>query len=139
MLSGGSRRIEKTSCCSIFLWHVIIAKEKHCALTGRKIKVKDKQKHAQESSKTYESRASNISKSEVSVGADSPGASFRAEVLEEINSSRHFLFLSRLGSSEKVGGGNKVDPLSSWETLASSPSWSSSASGASEEAETGSA
>jgi hypothetical protein len=93
----------------------------------------------QESSKTYESRASKISKPEVSAGAGSPDASFGAEVLKEINSSRRFLFLSILGSSEKAGGSDEVDPLSSREISASPPSWPSSASGASEAAETGSA
>jgi hypothetical protein len=133
----GSLRTKKKSCCSIFLRHIIITKEKHCALTGRKIKNQRQIKQAQESSKTYESRASNILKPEVSAGAGSPDASFGAEVLEEINLSRCFLFLSRLGSSEKAGGGDEVDLLSSWEIAASPPSWPSSALGASEAAETG--
>jgi hypothetical protein len=91
------------------------------------------------SSKTHESSASNISIIGAPTEEVSPDASFGAEVLEESNSSRRFLFLSRLGSSEKVGGGDKVDPLSSREVSASSPSWPSSASGASEAAEAGSA
>jgi hypothetical protein len=91
------------------------------------------------SSKTHEYSASNISITGALEEEVSPGASFREEVLEESNSSRCFLFLSRLGSSEKAGGGDEVDPLSSQEISASSPSWSSSASGASEAAEVGSA
>jgi hypothetical protein len=88
-------------------------------------------------SKTHESSASNISRAEALAEEGSPGASFREEVLEESNSSRHFLFLSRLGSPEFTGGGDKVEPLSSRETSASSLSWSSSASGTSEVAEAG--
>jgi hypothetical protein len=91
------------------------------------------------SSKTHESSASNISITGALAEEVSPGASFGEEVLEESNSSRRFLFLSRLGSSEKAGGGDKVDPHSSREILASSPSWPSSASGASEAVEAGSA
>jgi hypothetical protein len=91
------------------------------------------------SSKTHESSASNISITGALKEEASPGASFREEVLEEINSSRCFLFLSRLGSSEQAGGGDEVDPLSSREILASSLSWQTSASGASEVAEAGSA
>jgi hypothetical protein len=41
----------------------------------------------------------------------SPSASFRVEVLKEINSSRCFLFLSRLGSLEQDGGSDEVDSL----------------------------
>jgi hypothetical protein len=63
------------------------------------------------SSKTHESSASNISITGALAEEVSPGASFEEEVLEESNSSRYFLFLSRLGSSEKAGGGDKVDPL----------------------------
>jgi hypothetical protein len=91
------------------------------------------------SSKTHESSASNISKTGALAEEVSPGASFGEEVLEESNSSRCFLFLSRLGSLEKARGGNKVDPLSSQEVSASSPSWPSPASGALEAAEAGSA
>jgi hypothetical protein len=65
--------------------------------------------------------------------------SWGAEVLEERSSSTCFLFLSRLGSSECAGGGDIVELLSSSKTLASSPSWLLSASGALEVAETGSA
>jgi hypothetical protein len=73
------------------------------------------------------------------LGAEgSLAAFFGAEVLEERSSLRHFLFLSRLGSSEIAGGGVVVELLSSRETLASSPSWPSLASGASEVAEIGS-
>jgi hypothetical protein len=71
------------------------------------------------SSKTHESSASNISITRALAEEVFPGAPFRAEVLKEINSSRHFLFLSRLGSSEQAGGGDEVDPLSSWEISAS--------------------
>jgi hypothetical protein len=54
------------------------------------------------------------------LGAEgSPAAFFVAEVLEERSSSRCFLFLSRLGSSEIAGGGNIGELLSSRETLAS--------------------
>jgi hypothetical protein len=80
------------------------------------------QRQTKTCSKTYELRASSISKPEVLAGVESPGASFGAEVLKEINLSRCFLFLSRLGSSKKAGGGDEVDPLSSWETSTSSPS-----------------
>jgi hypothetical protein len=66
-----------------------------------------------------------------------PIAFLGAEVLEEKSSSTCFLFLSRLGSSECVGGGDIVELSSSSKTSASSPSWLSSASGASEAAETG--
>jgi hypothetical protein len=65
------------------------------------------------SSKTHESSVSNISITGALAEEVSPGASFGAEVLEESNSSRCFLFLSRLGSLEKAGGGDKVDLLSS--------------------------
>jgi hypothetical protein len=77
------------------------------------------------SSKTHGSSASNISIIGALAEEVSPGASFGEEVLEERNLSRCFLFFSRLGSSEKVGGGDKVDPLSSQEILASSLSWQS--------------
>jgi hypothetical protein len=60
------------------------------------------------------------------------------EVLEEMNSSTRFLFLSRLGSSESAGGGDVVELVPSIKSSASSPSWLSSASGASEVAEAGS-
>jgi hypothetical protein len=73
-------------------------------------------------SKTHESSAPNISITGALAEEVSPGASFGAEVLEESNWSRCFLFLSRLGSSEKARGGDEVDPLSSWEISASSPS-----------------
>jgi hypothetical protein len=45
------------------------------------------------------------------------------EVLEEVKSSRRFLFFSRLFSLELAEGGDEVEPLSSQEFLASSPSW----------------
>jgi hypothetical protein len=61
------------------------------------------------------------------------------EVLEEVKTSRCFLFFSRLFSSELAGGGDEVGALSSQEFSASSPSWLSSASGASKIAESGSA
>jgi hypothetical protein len=54
----------------------------------------EQKKQAQENSKTYESRASNISKPEVSAAAGSPDASFELEVHEETRSSRRFLFFS---------------------------------------------
>jgi hypothetical protein len=82
---------------------------------------------------------SNISRAEALADKGSPSASFREEVLEESKSSRRFLFLSRLGYLEFTGGGDEVEPLSSRETLASSLSWPSLASGASEAAEAGSA
>jgi hypothetical protein len=59
------------------------------------------------SSKTHESSASNISITRALAEEVSPGASFKAEELEEINSSRRFLFLSRLGSSEQAGEATK--------------------------------
>jgi hypothetical protein len=65
------------------------------------------------SSKTHESSTSKISIIGALAEEVSPGASFRAEVLKVINSSRCFLFLSRLGSSEQARGGDEVDPLSS--------------------------
>jgi hypothetical protein len=57
------------------------------------------------------------------------------EVLEEMNSSARFLFLSSLGSFESAGGGDVVELVLSSESLASSSSWLSSASGASGVAE----
>jgi hypothetical protein len=90
------------------------------------------------SSKTHESSASKISITGALAEEVSLGASFGEEVLKESNSSRRFLLLFRVGSLEKAGGGDKVDPLSSQEILASSPSWPSSASGASEAVEAGS-
>jgi hypothetical protein len=78
-------------------------------------------------SKTHESSASNISITGAWAEEVSPDASVEEEVLEESNSSRCFLFLSRLGSPEFAGGGDEVEPLSSRETLASSLSWPSSA------------
>jgi hypothetical protein len=90
------------------------------------------------SAKTHESKRSKISIS--SLGAEgSPTAALEAEVLEERSSSTHFLFLSRLGSSEYTGGGDVVELVPSSESSASSPSWLPSASGASDAAETGSA
>jgi hypothetical protein len=74
------------------------------------------------SSKTHESRASNISITGALAEEVSPRASFGEEVLKEINSSRRLLFLSRLGSSEQARGGDVVELLSSRETSASSPS-----------------
>jgi hypothetical protein len=59
------------------------------------------------------------------------------EVLEERSSSTCFLFLSRQRSSECAGGGDVVELVPSSESLASSPSWLSSASGASDAVETG--
>jgi hypothetical protein len=70
------------------------------------------------SSKTHESSASNISITGALAEEVSPSASFGEEVLEKSNSSRRFLSLSRIGSSEKAGGGDKVGPLSSREILA---------------------
>jgi hypothetical protein len=61
------------------------------------------------------------------------------EVLEEKSYSTRFLFLSRLGSSECAGGGDVVELVPSSESSASSPSWLSTALGASDAAETGSA
>jgi hypothetical protein len=90
------------------------------------------------SAKTHESKRSKISIS--SLGAEgSPTAAMEAEVLEERSSSTHFLFLSRLRSSECAGGGDIVELVPSSESSTSSPSWLSSASGASDAAETGSA
>jgi hypothetical protein len=59
------------------------------------------------------------------------------EVLKEMNSSACFLFLSRLGSSESAGGGDVFELVLSRESLASSSSWLSSASGASDATEIG--
>jgi hypothetical protein len=61
------------------------------------------------------------------------------KVLKEMNSLTCFLFLSRLGSSESAGGGDVVELVPSNKSSASSPSWLSLASGASEVAEAGSA
>jgi hypothetical protein len=98
-------------------------------------RIKDKKL---KSAKTYESKRSKISIS--SLGAEgSPTAALEAEVLEERSSSTRFLFLSRLGSSECAGGCDVVELVPSSESSASSPSWLSSASGASDAAETGSA
>jgi hypothetical protein len=44
------------------------------------------------------------------------------EVLEEVNSLTHFLFLSALVSSESAGGGDVVELVSSSDSSASSPS-----------------
>jgi hypothetical protein len=44
------------------------------------------------------------------------------EVLEEVNSSTHFLFLSAPVSSEIAGGGDVVELVSSSDSSASSPS-----------------
>jgi hypothetical protein len=52
------------------------------------------------SRKTHESSVSNISRIGALAEEVSPGVSFGEEVLEESNSSRHFLFLSKLGSLE---------------------------------------
>jgi hypothetical protein len=74
------------------------------------------------------------------LGAEGSLAAFLGEeILKERSSSTRFLFFSRLGSSEYAGGGDVVELFSSSETLASSPSWLSSASGALEVGETGSA
>jgi hypothetical protein len=54
-----------------------------------------------------------------------------------VNSSARFLFLSTTTSSESAGGGNIVELVLSNESLPSSPSWLSSASGASEAAKIG--
>jgi hypothetical protein len=61
-----------------------------------------------------------------------------AEELEEIISSTRFIFFSRLGSWECAGGGDIVELVPSIESLAASPSWLSSASGATDAAEIGS-
>jgi hypothetical protein len=54
------------------------------------------------------------------------GASLAAvlytEVLEEVNSSMHFLFLSAPVSAESAGGGDVVELVSSSDSSASSPS-----------------
>jgi hypothetical protein len=44
------------------------------------------------------------------------------EVLDEVNSSTRFLFLSALVSSESAGGGDVVELVSSSDSSASSPS-----------------
>jgi hypothetical protein len=90
------------------------------------------------SAKTHESKRSKISISSLG-GEGSSIAVLEAEVLEERSSSTRFLFLSRLGSFECTGGGGIVELVPSSESSASSPSWLSSASGASDAAETGSA
>jgi hypothetical protein len=89
---GGSQRFKRTSCHSIFLRNIVITKEKYCVLTGREIEVKSKRKQTQENGETHESRASNISKPEVSTVASSPDASFELEAHGETRSSGHFLF-----------------------------------------------
>jgi hypothetical protein len=67
----------------------------------------------QENKETYESRASNISKPEVSAAVGSPDASFELEVHEETRLSRHFLFFSKPLSPAMTGGGDVVEPLPS--------------------------
>jgi hypothetical protein len=88
---------------------------------------------------THKSGNSNISGSESLAAAASPDASFRTEVLEEAKSPTRFLFFSKPLSSEIAGGGDVVESLSSRDPSASSPSWFSSASGASELTGAGSA
>jgi hypothetical protein len=73
------------------------------------------------------------------LGAEgSPTTVLGVEVLKERSSSTCFLFLSWFGSSACAGGDDVVELFSSSKTLTSSPSWLSSASGASEVVEAGS-
>jgi hypothetical protein len=71
---------------------------------------------------TQDSSNSNISGLESLAAAASPDASFRTEVLEEAMSPTCFLFFSRSLSSETVGEGSVVGPLSSRDPSGSSPS-----------------
>jgi hypothetical protein len=80
---------------------------------------------------TYESMRSNISTPSSRQGATAAEV-FYAEVLEEATSSTHFLFLFAPVSSDSAAGGDVVELVPSSESLASSPSWVSSASGASD-------
>jgi hypothetical protein len=74
---------------------------------------KESKKNANmENGETHESRASNISKPEVSTAVSSPDASFELEVHEARRSSGRFLFFKAL-SSEMAGGGNIVELLPS--------------------------
>jgi hypothetical protein len=68
-----------------------------------------------------------------------PATILWAMVLEKASSSTRFLFLSMPRSSESAGGGDVVELVSSYDSSASSPSWISSASGASDAAATRSA
>jgi hypothetical protein len=72
----------------------------------------NKKEQAQGNGEIHESRASNISKPEVSTTTSSLDASFELEVHEETRSSGRFLFFKPL-SSEMVGGGDVVEPLPS--------------------------
>jgi hypothetical protein len=79
---------------------------------------------------TYESIRSKNSTPSSSKGA-SAAAVFCAEVLEDVKSSTSFLFLSAPVSLDSTGGGDVIELVSSSDSSASSPSWFSSASGAS--------
>jgi hypothetical protein len=135
---GNSQSIQEGSSCSIPIWIIIVTgketKKQNLASTkkGKNYKCKDS------SQQNYESKASKFLTSEVLGAEGSHGASLLVEVLKESSSSTRFLFLSRPGSSETAGEGDEVELLSSREISASSPSWQSSALGASEAAEAGS-
>jgi hypothetical protein len=111
---------------------------------GSSLSLKKKQKsktlcasqHKEKYIKTHESKASKSSSSSSRAEA-SPATFLWAEVLKERSSLTHFLFLSRPRSSESAGGGDVVELVLSSESSVSSPSWLSSASGASDTAETG--
>jgi hypothetical protein len=75
----------------------------------------------QNSRKTYDAMRSKNSKPSSRIGASSATV-LCAEVLKEASSSTRFLFLSIPVSSESAGGGNVVELVSSFDSLASSPS-----------------
>jgi hypothetical protein len=83
------------------------------------------------SQNTYDARRSKNSTSSSRTGA-SLAAVLWTEVLDEVSSSTCFLFLSAPVSSERAGGDDVVELVSSSNSLASSLSWFSLASGASE-------
>jgi hypothetical protein len=98
----GSSSLNRRSSGSILLRVLVVTakgiKSKRLRISRKKEKEARKRENF-ESAKTHESKRSKSSSS--SLGAEgSPTAALEAEVLEEMSSSTHFLFLSRLGSSE---------------------------------------
>jgi hypothetical protein len=73
------------------------------------------------SQNTYDARRSKNSTSSSRTGA-SLAAVLCTEVLDDVSSSTCFLFLSAPVSSERAGGGDVVELVSSSDSLASSPS-----------------
>jgi hypothetical protein len=98
----GSSSLNRRSSGIILLWVLVVTlkgiKGKRLCISQEKEKEASKRENFQ-SAKTHESKRSKSSSS--SLGAEgSPTAALEAEVLEEMGSSTHFLFLSRLRSSE---------------------------------------